>query len=454
MADDELIADFFARTLTPHMLFLIREGEIPYETVNVLQNAVTQAENGNPQPLTMFIIDIMRMYSPISSGFNLGDIPSFGGGIPLENFMYKDDFDINKVQPQYRANLEKRNRYRRNGRVPPPLVLQEAEYEPYQLDSPPYRGSPPASPRERVSARVSKSESFRSKPPPSSAPVGVRAPKPFESKTVVATEEEVSKPKAKKQAPAPEPAVAAAAAAAPRRRNEASLPPIRFATTLIKFEKEKIDEFGLKKASKKMMKDSEYVARVLQAEDPYDLILLEPDSGTTVPIFDTRTFSRYVYPSYVDWDEEDPIEMSPTRVFDDIKKNPDYKDAAFNLFLKAVYQNYVKPPSAPASTEQKDLVKQYAELLKLKGRKHSGYTKFKIEDLQRLIKELLKFPDKKQGKGIFGINRAPFREETIKEEKMKPDRRVLPRELGMEGLGRGDDRFQPFNHGMVGRALL
>ena len=65
----------------------------------------------------------------------------------------------------------------------------------HKQDSPPYRGSPPPSPRERVSARVFKSESFRSKPPPSSAPVGVRAPKPFESKTVVATEEEVSKPK-------------------------------------------------------------------------------------------------------------------------------------------------------------------------------------------------------------------------------------------------------------------
>jgi len=93
MADaDDYIAEFFRRILTPHMRFLISSGVIPYETVNVLQNAVTQAENGNPRPLQMFLIDIMRMDSPISSGFNLGDIPSFGGGIPLKAIVRKSRY--------------------------------------------------------------------------------------------------------------------------------------------------------------------------------------------------------------------------------------------------------------------------------------------------------------------------------------------------------------------------
>jgi hypothetical protein len=37
-----------------------------------------------------------------------------GQGVPLENFMYKDSFDIKKVQPKYRANLENRDKYRRD----------------------------------------------------------------------------------------------------------------------------------------------------------------------------------------------------------------------------------------------------------------------------------------------------------------------------------------------------
>lgn len=348
----------------------------------------------------------------------------------LQHLLYKDQFDIQRPQEQYRPNLEKRDRYRREQPIAPMPMMEESIASTAQVHRPVDEPLVPSLSRarslERIRARAASERpqlnetqytaqqeyQFESKPEPSYVlKEHPRPPPSFKSETKTASEEAVSRPKKKtiesiQGISNMQPVLefldkkdAAQLARVSKGMNKVveankyvtGLPDIKFKYTLMKLEPDVYEKWTFSKNSKKSVKNSDRVVRVYDAMPPYDLILLEPDSGgETIPILSNiQSFRKAAYPYYVEWDDEDPYTLSPQDAFEQIEKNPDYKGVDYDRFLKAIYKHYAKTKQPESETEAQDrkaLVKEYGKLLKKNKLKHKGYTSFTIANLRKHIK--------------------------------------------------------------------
>lgn len=351
----------------------------------------------------------------------------------LQHLLYKDQFDIQRPQEQYRPNLEKRDRYRREQPIAPMPMIEESIASAAQIQRPVDEPLVPSLSRarslERIRARAASERpplnetqytaqqeyQFESKPEPSYVlKEHPRPPPSFKSETKTASEEAVSRPKKKtiesiQGISNMQPVLefldkkdAAQLARVSKGMNKVveankyvtGLPDIKFKSTLMELEPDVYEKWTFSKNSKKSVKNSDRVVRVYDAMPPYNLILLEPDSGgATIPISSNiQSFRNAAYPYYFEWDQdfnEDPYTLSPQDAFERIKENPDYKEADYDRFLKAIYKHYAKTKKPESETEAQDrkaLVKEYGELLKKNKLKHKGYTSFTIADLRKNIK--------------------------------------------------------------------
>lgn len=135
----------------------------------------------------------------------------------LQHLLYKDQFDIQRPQEQYRPNLEKRDRYRREQPIAPMPMMEESIAAAAQVHRPVDEPLVPSLSRarslERIRARAASERPqlnetqftgqqeyrFESKPEPSYVlKEQPRPPPSFKSETKTASEEAVSKPRKKK----------------------------------------------------------------------------------------------------------------------------------------------------------------------------------------------------------------------------------------------------------------